>query len=269
MIIESFCPDGQFPDAAGLAKCALICQDWHRIANPPLYRQIAVFGTKQFTLLADTLRRVESLRSRIRALWIHDMTSTKGVSPGFLRPAEYPPNLEQLFIFGLHKRMTNIFPNNIWPCLSRFLSLRHFHLHQLRLRSFDELRRIICAIPALESAILREVSWHMVERSEFRPLPNATSWTLSRISFADCTSNFVAPFFWGVPPQSAHSRLSDLRDGLHPPLSPQDVDAIVELAKFVLNPPESGLGSICWEWAKSDGVDTCKPPLYLPRDDLT
>ncbi|KAJ3485324.1 hypothetical protein NLI96_g5032 [Meripilus lineatus] len=42
----------------------------------------------------------------------------------------------------------------------------------------------------------------------------------------------------------------------HPPLSGSDVVPVVELTKFVLNPSESTVGSICWEWGKSEGSNT-------------
>lgn len=271
MIIKTFFPDEEVPDAAGLAKCSLICHDWHKIAIRGLYHQVGILGKKQHQLLDDTLRTTESLGSQIRILRISDITPAQYVSSSVLHAPERLPELEQLFLFGPYSSKPSPFPVRpiLFGTLPRFASVKHIHLHQIHLNYLNELRKIVGALPGLNSAILREVTWKTTEKEQFRPLFNATSKRLLQCSFADCTSNFVAPFFWASPPPSNRKRVPDPTE-CHPPLCPLDVVPIAELAKFVLNPPESVVGSICWEWTKLTERKICKHAdgLYT-FDDIT
>lgn len=260
MIIQTFFPDEEVPDTAGLVKCALVCHDWHRIAIHSLYHQIGILGKKQYKVLDSSLRTVESLGPQIHILRISDVTPDENLSPSILHAPERLPNLGQLFFFGLYSSKSSPFPVQpiLFVTLPRFHLVHHIHFHQIDLHSLNELRRIIGALPGLRSAILREVSWKMIENERFRPLFNATSWRLSQCSFADCTSNFVAPFFWALPTRLNPKRVPDPTEECHPPLDALDIVPIVELAKFVLSPSETVLGSICWEWRRLEGGDTCK-----------
>lgn len=260
MIIKTFIPGEEIPDAAGLAKCASVCREWHRIVIPDLYHHIGILGKKQYTLLHDALREVRSLGSQIHILNLYDATPDQYVSPSVLHSPERLPKLEELFLFGPYTSMPSQLPVQpiLFVTLSRFHSVHHIHFHQIEVHSLNELRKIIGALPGLKSAILRAVSWKTTENEQFRTLFNATSWQLSQCSLADCTSNFVAPFFWASPTRINPKRTIDSTEKCHPPLDARDVLPTVELAKFVLNPPESVLGSICWEWTKLEGGDTCK-----------
>ena len=251
--------------ATNCLKVARVCRDWHNIAIPNLYHQVGILGKKQYELLDDSVRTVESLGSRIRILRITDVTPKEYVSPSVLHAPERLPNLEQLFLFGPHSSKPSPLPVQpiLFVTLSRFHSVHHIHFHQIELHSLTDLRKFVGALPALKSAILRSVSWKTTEAEQFRPLFKATSWRLSQCSLADCTSNFVAPFFWALPTRIDPKRILDSTEKCHPPLSARDVLPIVELSKFVLNPPESVLGSICWEWTKLEGGDTCKQSYYI------
>ena len=92
--------------------------------------------------------------------------------------------------------------NTLFSTLSQFRSVRFLHLQQIEFGSIDILRRIVGALPSVETAVLRSISWKTsVEGGQilFKPLHNATSWRLSQVSLRHCSSDFVAPLFWASP----------------------------------------------------------------------
>lgn len=264
LIIESLHHPGEWPDADTLAQCALVCREWYQCSKKGLYHQIEISEKAQYQLLETTFRKDGSLRSEVRILSVHDIIPGERVSPAILHAPKQLPQLELLFIFGVHnsKNPAPCYHSSLYMNLSQFHSIRLIHLHGFVVDSLDVLRRMLSALPGLESAVFRTVSWTKAESSQFRPLFRATSWKLSQFSIADSPSNFIAPFFWAKAPQGNQMRVPTYASECHPPLSGSDVVPVVELTKFVLNPSESTVGSICWEWGKSEGSNTCTYRLF-------
>lgn len=274
MIISPLHSPGERPDADTLAKCALVCREWYRPARKGLYRHVEISGTGRYRSLQKTFEKAqkdgnaEHYSSAVHVLSVHDLTAGDRISPAVLHAPKQFPSLEQLFIFGVHssKKATLSYHRSLLMNLSQFRSVRHIHLHNFEIDSLDELRKILGALSNLETAILRTISWRKPESIiQFRPLFNATSWRLSRLSIADSTSNFIAPFFWAVGPQTSHARIHESVDKDHPPLTESDIVPLVELAEFVLNSSGSTLGSVCWEWEK---LDDCRYPQVPVNDTI-
>lgn len=131
--------------------------------------------------------------------------------------------------------------------------LRHVHFYEIEFGSLDDLRRILGAIPNLHTAIFHSISWRDRDVHS-RPLANATSSRLIRCSLSECTSNFVAPFFWAMPPISSETdAIVQCRgDQYHPPLCTVDSVPLIELAKFILDHETSESRPTCWEWRRNE-----------------
>ncbi|KAJ3473896.1 hypothetical protein NLI96_g12768 [Meripilus lineatus] len=230
MVVRSLCPDGEWPDAATLASCALVCHSWNRVVAKILYPRVQVFGRKSYKLLERTLKQNSDVGRRIHTLCIHDVTPSERASLGALHTLPRIPHLQikQLFIFGALIPLpvkisgpTVTFPdqktypqhchflissqNALLAGLPRFTSLQHIHLYQIRVKSLDSLRKILGSFPGLYSAEFRDVWWGDAD-AEFRPLHNATSWQLSQFSLSNCTRDHAAPFFWAIPPGRTQTR---------------------------------------------------------------
>ncbi|KAJ3475557.1 hypothetical protein NLI96_g11759 [Meripilus lineatus] len=274
MVIRSLALDCPWTDAATLAKCALTCRDWYRMVAKVLYNRVHIFGRRSFKLLERTLKEKHALGHEIRVqlLSIHDVTPDEHTSLAYLHTPLSSMKLyvKELLISGPHcsKDCTFPFRRALLADLPLLKALQHLHFYQVEFQSLGDLRRILAAIPNLRSLALREVSWKGPE-AEFKPLYDTTSWKLSHLSLSHCSSNFVAPIFWALPPQMNETNRQKCK--LHPTLWDRDITTIIELAKFCLGSPmkepeeEALVGrrrkktpkkeeeavvaeSICWEW---------------------
>lgn len=260
--------EGKWPEADSLANCAATCRDWKKIAIPGLYKRIEIIGRNKYQILKNTLRKNE-IGLRVHTLSIHDVTPEERISRAALHTLpQRLDQLKELLMFGPYGSENAVFHVHptLFVTLSQFRSVRRLHLQQIVLASLDALRRIVATLPNVETAVFRSISWKTSESAQFRPLHNATSWQLSQFSLCDCSSDFVAPLFWAMPPRNASesSRRRSLQraNGFHPSIHEADVLPILELAKFVLNPPEKMVGSICWEWRFLGGQEGCRYPRF-------
>ncbi|KAJ3477434.1 hypothetical protein NLI96_g10465 [Meripilus lineatus] len=278
IVVRSLCSDGEWVDAATLARCALVCRSWYQVVVKILYTCVQVFGRKSYKLLERTLKENPSIGLKMHTLCIHDVTPAERASLGALHtlPRMTHLQIKKLFIFGAMipspveiRKSTVTFPdrksypqhchfllpfqNTLLADLPRFTSLQHLHLYQIRMKSLDGLRKILGSLPNLNSAHFRDVWWGDPD-ADFRPLHNATSWQLSQFSLTNCTQNHVAPFFWAIPPESEQTKRKIHEDSgsCHPGICAADVVPLVKLADLILG-PESLSGSalaraFCWQW---------------------
>ncbi|KAJ3479704.1 hypothetical protein NLI96_g8874 [Meripilus lineatus] len=284
MIIYSLYPnDGEWADTATLKSCALVCRNWRRVVPQVLYTRVQVFGRKNYKLLEMNLKKDPSIGRHMHTLCIHDVTPAERASLGALHtlPRITHLQIKELFIIGAlipspaipsptwihgptvtfpdrksypqHCHFLIPFQNTLLADLPRFTSLQHLHLYQIRMKSLDGLRKILGSLPNLNSAHLRNVWWGDPD-ADFRPLHNATSWHLSQFSLINCTQDYVAPFFWAIPPESEQTKrkIHEGRRSCHPGICVADVVPLVKLADFVLEPessPELRLArAFCWQW---------------------
>ncbi|KAJ3473140.1 hypothetical protein NLI96_g13116 [Meripilus lineatus] len=281
-VIESLFSEseGRWPETVTLANCAATCSDWRRIAMPGLYQRIEIIGREKYQILQNNLR-MKQLATSVHTLSIHDVTPEERISHAALHTL--PQRLEELrelLMFGPLGSKNSVFHVHptLFVTLRQFRSVLYLHLQEIELASLEELRRIVGTLPSVETATFRSISWKTSEGVFFRPLHNTTSWRLSQFSLCDCSSDFVAPLFWAHPPgnASASSRRRSFQriDGCHPPIHQSDVIPILDLAKFILDPPERMVGSICWEWRFIDVqriwcleccIDNGTSPNTLPR----
>lgn len=257
--------EGKWPEAGSLVNCAATCSDWRNIAIPGLYKRIEIIGREKYQILANTWRTNE-LSRRVHTLSIHDITSEERISHAALHTLpQRLDELKELLIFGPFGSTNDVFHAHptLFVTFSQFRSVRSLHLQQIEVVSLGVLRRIVGTLPTVEIAVFRSISWKMPEENvQFKPLHNATSWKLSQFSLRDCSSDFVAPLFWAMPPQNASEssqrRSLQRSNNSHPPIHQADVLPILELAKFILDSPEKLTGSICWEWRIIDIQRICR-----------
>ncbi|KAJ3490677.1 hypothetical protein NLI96_g1273 [Meripilus lineatus] len=261
LVINSFPSEGEWLESRTLVNCALTCTDWHFLVTPILYNRIEVAGKTRYQHLEASLKKRE-LATHIKVLSLHDITPVERMSHVALHTL--PPrviNLDELFIFGPYssESTVRVFPyrQSLLANLPRFQSVHHVYFHQIQVDSLQEIRRVLGSLYSVDSAVFRSVTWKTPAPVPFKPLFNATSWRLSQFSLQGCTSDFIAPVFWAMPPQNA-SEPSQLRtiarsSGCHPPLCEPDVLPVAELAKFILELPDDMVGSICWEWNNPAG----------------
>lgn len=258
-VIKAFFSQDEWADRHTLAKCASVCTDWHYLAAPILYGRIEVTEKKTYLLLKRTLEK-SNLASRVEILSLVDSTPSECVSHSALHSLPRSlKGLKEILVFGPHGPSGTLFHYHptLSATLSQLHSVNHIYLHRIEMDSLHELRKVLSALPSLDSAIFRSVSWRKTDSSQCsKRLLNATTWRLSMFSLSGCTSDFVAPIFWMKPPentsQSSRDRARTKGTGLHPPIFEADVAPIGELAKFVLSSPERIVGSICWEWKCGD-----------------
>lgn len=297
MVVRSLAPHGEWPDAATLASSALVCRVWYHMVTKLLYAHIQIFGRKSYKLLERTLKNNHVPDIVVHTLLIHDVTPSERTSVEvFHPPLPIQHHLESLFISGTGTHdpedkeggtvrsgappsappqpFTFPYRHSLLADLPRFKSLQRIHLYDLAFDSLAHLRRLLGGIPRLHAAALRKVSWGN-PNVEFQPLFNATSWQLAQFSLSHCSSNFIAPFFWGMPliprrndqkKSGGHDAIQGKwrgRDGNHPPLCTQDVALIVELAVLLLVPKDNVVESVCWEWKNAGKEDDHCMYLYL------
>ncbi|KAJ3491943.1 hypothetical protein NLI96_g359 [Meripilus lineatus] len=279
MVVRFLRSNGEWVDAATLARCALVCRSWYRVVVKFLYTRVQVFGRKNYKLLERTLKENPSLGLQMHTLCIHDVTPAELASVGALHtlPRMTHLRIKELFIFGAPiplpvniKQSTITFPDRksypqhchflipynylLLADLPRFTSLQSIQLYHCRTKSLDCLRKILGSLPSLNSAHFRDVWWGDPD-AEFRSLHNATSWQISQFSLTNCTRNHAAPFFWAMPPESYQTKRRTHKDCrmCHPGICAADLVPLVKLADFLLGTESSHLElarASCWQWGQ-------------------
>lgn len=267
MVIDSLSPEGEWPDATTLARCALTQKDWYSTAMKSLYNRVEIWGKEKYRSLENVLRHTAASPAlRVQALSVLDLTPAERISTTILHTPQRFSGLEQLFVlFGMREnpKENAAFPfrPSFLATLRQFRFVAHIYFYDLELDSLNDLRKILGSFPGLESAIFRSVTWKK-SSPEFKPLFNATSWRLSHFSLSGCTSNFVVPFFWAAPPPSCRDLHSLPR---HPAVRREDVVLLTELAGLVLNPLGAVANDTRWEWEQDRESNECRIiPLHLP-----
>lgn len=141
----------------------------------------------------------------------------------------------------------------------------HIHLQHLNFESLDDLRRILTAFSVLNSAEFQRVLWKK-GGTIFKPLFNATSRQLSQFSLTNCTSDFIAAFFWAMPPLSKYR---SLERNCYPVICQEDVAPLTELVKYIFTytsielfkakPPYKKY----WNWKRTEKKRECKFSVFL------
>ena len=127
-----------------LRSCALVCHAWSRCIQGPLYWMLEVDSRSHFDYL---VRRTSPAQRSTRRLLI---IFNEGLQPTVLM-AVSKVLAQQLrcLILESPQGLSGPFYHTTFMMYRRFSSLSHLHLRDFTLRSFEELRRVICALPAL------------------------------------------------------------------------------------------------------------------------
>ena len=130
-----------------LNSCALVCHAWFHCVQDPFYRVLEVHSRSHFDY---HVRRTSPFQRFTRILVIN---FDKGLQPTVLMavPKVLAQQLRCLIFHSFHspQGLSGQSYHTTFMMYRRFSSLSHLHLRHFTLRSFEELRRVICAFPAL------------------------------------------------------------------------------------------------------------------------
>ncbi len=116
--------------------------------------------------------------------------------------------------------------------LYHFTSVREFTLQDYRFAAFSDVRRIIGALRSLSTLHLLRTTWAVCP-SEPTALLRTTSWKVSTIHMNECTSDWVAIWFWISPstkaPKTSYYGARD--QDSHPGLSLSEVRVIYRVLR--------------------------------------
>ena len=179
-------------DREALRNCALVSQDWLFESRSFLFRNIDIVYWGPYDHFVSNFLRSHRLRP-----WL---TSIHHLSFGFMPST----TRQETFISDISERLSNLqtmkwayFPPDleddrhlrpeVFPALGKFARLHHLELNDCDFASFEDLKKVIAALPSLSSLTLYRVQWDKsanANRSS-STLPSAQLWpaTLSKLAF--------------------------------------------------------------------------------------
>ena len=161
-------------DRASLCSCSLVCRAWYYPCQQLLYTSVVIRKPAHF----DTIVRQRSsfLNSAIRRLFIHPEKDTKPSACCFKTlPIAASDQLAHRLQCLILESFDAPYNRKIPLFMSRFYQLSHLRLSGCKLYSFQDLRRIVCALPSLlELALVHSgtVAQYVASQnvSEFMPM---------------------------------------------------------------------------------------------------
>ncbi|RPD75678.1 hypothetical protein L226DRAFT_51599 [Lentinus tigrinus ALCF2SS1-7] len=199
-----------FPDTHTLAMCALVCRTWLPRSRAKLFETIYIGNQRRYNLLVERVLHSETMSrylASVNVLCIYEdkrhnqFLSSIGGRPFLVEFAGKLPGLRQLIVSGIdwtHQR-----PSVRWHLpLSQFRTITTLRLENSIFSSFNDVRRILTALPLLSNLSTSCLTWHTVSQAlhlQMTPHPVRTYWpelhTLS-IYYAlgdprDCAETFL------------------------------------------------------------------------------
>ena len=135
-------------ERTSLCSCALVCRAWHHHVHRLLHLNINVWSRKEFDAL---LRRQFSFQNGPRRLRISptDKGTTHSTEYHKAFPMVVPDVLAHQLQCLFFEDLQASYNRNIAMFMSQFSRLVHLTLKSFILYSFEDLRRIVCALPNL------------------------------------------------------------------------------------------------------------------------
>ena len=155
-----------------LLQCALVCRDWLPTSRSQLLNFVDLTSARAYNSIVDNVLQSSRMRPYLvstKSAWLEDPSKHDEPSPqeGVRQPwthrfihdfAGHLPNLESLTIENAHWTSCPPHPS-AHLATSRFTSLTELSLSDCRLPSAHMLRRMVSALPFLNTLRLTKVSW--------------------------------------------------------------------------------------------------------------
>ena len=155
-----------------LLKCALVCRDWLPTSRSQLVNFVDLTSARAYNSIVDNVLQSSRMRPFLvstKSAWLEDPSKRDEPSAqeGGQQPwthrfihdfAGHLPNLESLTIENAHWTSCPPHPS-AHLATSRFTSLTELSLSDCRLPSAHMLRRMVSALPFLNTLRLTKVSW--------------------------------------------------------------------------------------------------------------
>lgn len=220
--------------------CSLASRSLLKFARRHLFKRVVLSQSRHLASLASSHSDVFP---HVVGLTAHDpslLESFVHLVPRYL--GSKLPNLQNLHLGSFpakpnstDKQPTFTYHPSFPTFLSQFRSVTSLTLSNFRFSSFLDLRRVVGAIPNLNSLFLMDITWEK-HWNWSSPLVCATQWKLAKLTMWGCQLNSNGLWFWVVPSEKALDRsYHGLGEPLsHPGLSSSEIYIISEVLERLI-----------------------------------
>ncbi|RPD61398.1 hypothetical protein L227DRAFT_67699 [Lentinus tigrinus ALCF2SS1-6] len=165
-----------------LAMCALVCRDWLPRSRAKLFEYICIEDQRSYDLLVQRIARSETMvqyLTSVTTLHIDDSHVEHSLSSAvrlfFVEFTGKLPGLRDLLLDGIY--WTHQRPSVKWPLLlSQFRTITSLRLWSCRFSSFNDVRRMLTALPLLSILDIAYLEWPAVSQLHLQTTPRSRTY---------------------------------------------------------------------------------------------